>query len=230
MSLPILNSVFSVSSSDIILNQGIKAAATDCPAGFYRTLWKNSWFCLYCTTHECLYLANAGNVLSEREEFARKLGTSVLCFRAPLFFILSIRWQGKLNVSSWWNNRFPKCVHLARKRHIFVSALASVPQGDWLASKLPIKEVTSWVSCCWALLFVLKALICLLSQEVFPWKLFHLEAYFIHSNVSCGRRQKSICAVSCPFCKTALIWVSAFPSSWPYSVCRLPHSWAFCNI
>lgn len=43
-----------------------------------------------------------------------------------------------------------------------------------------IKEMTSWVSCCWALLFVLKAFICLLSQGFAPSKLIHVEAYFIH--------------------------------------------------
>lgn len=126
---------FFMSSSDIILNQSTKAAATDSPGGFDRTLWKSTWFCLYCTTHECLHLVNAGNVLSEGEA----LGSleHQCCALEPLFFfILSIRWQGKLNVSSWWNNRFSKCVHLARKLCIFVSALASVPQGDQLASKL----------------------------------------------------------------------------------------------
>lgn len=35
-----------------------------------------------------------------------------------------------------------------------------------------IKEMTSWVSCCWALLFVLKVFICLLSQGILPHKLF----------------------------------------------------------
>lgn len=116
-----------------------------------------------------------------------------------------------------------------KKTVYFCQCTSLSPTRGWTCIQAVIKEVTSWVSCCWALLFVLKALICLLSQEIFPWKLFHLEVCSNHSNVSCGRRQRSICAVSCPFCKTALIWVSAFPSSWPFSVFRLPQSWAFCT-
>lgn len=175
---------FFISSSNTILNQGVKAAATDFPGGFDRTLQKSTWFCLYCITHECLHLVNVGNVLSEGEELRslerRWCGLELLFF----YFIYQMAWQIKCLIMMK-QQLFQMCPFGKKTVYFYQGASLSPTRGP-TGFQAVIKEMTSWVSCCWAL-FVLKAFICLLSQGILPCKLFHLDVFFIHRNVSCGK-------------------------------------------